>query len=337
MPEKKETVKGYKVFDKDWRCFDFQYEVGKTYKHKGELRMCYAGFHFCRELQACFKYKLFDPANKVAEVEALGEVVEGDGKCVTNEIRIVREMYWDEVLRLCNTGKNNTGRGNSGNSNSGHYNSGNSNSGHYNSGNGNSGNDNSGDWNSGNGNSGHYNSGNGNTGDWNSGNGNSGNDNSGDWNFGNGNSCNRNSGNWNSGNYNSGDWNSGNYNSGRWNSGSHNSGYLNTDRPPLRMFNKPILGDVEPDFPTFFYCVHLNVFVNFEDMSEQEKIEHPEYKVLYGYLKSVSYKEAWKKAFEEARKKDDWEKEKAKLLALPNFDFKVFEEITGISEEDIMG
>ena len=27
------SIKGYKVFNPDWTCRDFQYEVGKTFKH----------------------------------------------------------------------------------------------------------------------------------------------------------------------------------------------------------------------------------------------------------------------------------------------------------------
>lgn len=29
-------VKGYKVFNPDWMCRDFKYEVGQTYTHDGE-------------------------------------------------------------------------------------------------------------------------------------------------------------------------------------------------------------------------------------------------------------------------------------------------------------
>ena len=167
-------MKGYKVFNPDWTCRGFQYEVGKTYKHDGDISPCRAGFHFCRKAADCFNYYSFDPSNKVAEVEALGLVESDDTKSVTNEIHIVREIPWAEVLELVNTGKGCTGLSNSGDRNSGDWNSGNRNSGDRNSGNWNSGNRNSGNWNSGN---------------WNSGN--------------------RNSGNWNSGDRNSGDWNSG--------------------------------------------------------------------------------------------------------------------------------
>lgn len=38
-------MKGYKGFDKDWKCRDKQYEVGKTYE-EAEARLCNKGLHF---------------------------------------------------------------------------------------------------------------------------------------------------------------------------------------------------------------------------------------------------------------------------------------------------
>ena len=132
-------IKGFKVFNPNWTCRDFQYEVGQTYEHKGNIELCGSGFHFCRKASDCFKYYNFDSNNKVAEVEALGLVESDETKSVTNKIRIVRELTWYEVLELVNTGKDCTGRENSGNRNSGNGNSGNGNSGDWNSGNRNSG------------------------------------------------------------------------------------------------------------------------------------------------------------------------------------------------------
>ena len=105
--------------------------------------VCNRGFHFCERAVDCFNYYAFSPKNKVAEIEALGDIDSDGSKSCTNKIHIVREITWHELLDLVNTGNGCTGIGNSGNRNSG-----NRNSGDCNSGNRNSGNRNSGDWNS---------------------------------------------------------------------------------------------------------------------------------------------------------------------------------------------
>ena len=178
-------IKGYKVFGPGWICdpvgTPYQYAVGETYEMEEVPIVCERGFHFCERAVDCFNYYGFDPKNKVAEIEALGDIDSDGSKSCTNKIHIIREIPWQEILDLVNTGNGCTGMGNSGN------------------------------WNSGNWNSGDWNSGNRNSGDWNSGNGNSGNWNSGNWN----------SGNWNSGNGNSGNWNSCSYSSGCFNTIEH--------------------------------------------------------------------------------------------------------------------
>lgn len=126
-------MKGYKVFNPDWTCRGFQFEVGKTYKHDGELSVCNSGFHFCQKASDCFNYYSFDINNKVAEVEALGRISTDGDKSATDEIRIIREIPWSEVLDIVNTGKSCTGLRNSGNWNSGNRNSGDWNSGFFNS------------------------------------------------------------------------------------------------------------------------------------------------------------------------------------------------------------
>ena len=158
----KTMVKGYKVFNPDWTCKGKQYTCPGTFEEDVNPSVCNVGMHFCKNAADCFRYYDFDPNNHVAEVIAHGTVAEGEDKCATNKLEIVREIPWAEVLEIVNTGKACTGRCNSGNRNSGNWNSGNRNSGNRNSGNWNSGNRNSGDWNSGD-----WNSGNWNSGDWN--------------------------------------------------------------------------------------------------------------------------------------------------------------------------
>ena len=60
-------------------------------------------------------------------------------------------------------------------------------------------------------------------------------------------------------------------------------------------------------------------------MSYAEKKENKEAYTTDGYLKTYEYKEAWQRSYEKATDRDI-----ALLKALPNFDAKVFEEITGI-------
>ena len=123
------NVKGYKVFNPDWTCRGFQYEVGKTFEHDGNIELCGSGFHFCQKASDCFNYYGFNSNNKVAEIEAL-DLVETEGnKSVTNKIHIIREIPWQELLTIVNTGNDCTGLKNTGDCNTGNCNTGNRNTG----------------------------------------------------------------------------------------------------------------------------------------------------------------------------------------------------------------
>jgi len=299
-------MKGYKVFDKNWRCLNFQYEVGKTYVHKGTLLLCRSGFHFCIKLVDCFRYKEFSPDRKVAEVEALGEVVEEEGKCVTDKLRIVREIPWEEVQKLCNGGSGNTGVRNLGRNNHGDGNVGNRNAGS--------------------GNSGCMNLG------WrNAGSENIGNYNTGDQNFGDNNTGHGNMGSLNSGNFNRGWWNT-----GSWNDCNYSSGFFNTCSHRY-MFDKPLPEGVFPEFPVFLSQMKVICHQRLEDMDEEARRKATKReKVTEVRLFHGGHKNAYRRAFEAARKEADWDEQRKMLLALPNFDFKIFEKITGITKAEIM-
>jgi hypothetical protein len=265
---KNNLMKAYKVFDQNWKCRDFQYEVGKTYRleNAGELiepKMCERGFRACKKVNHCFSYYNFDVKNKIAEVELEGTILglEEDKQC-SNIITILKEVSWLEMLSLANLGLGCSGHSNSGHSNSGHWNSGHSNSGH---------------WNSGHRNSGH-----------------------------------RNSGDWNSGHWNSGDW---------------NSGFFNSATPSKilvfgKMCDRSKWNNAEK--PSFIFF-KLTEWVCFSSMTDQEKIDQPKAYVCDGYLKTKDYRQAWKEAFESASESDI-----SLLKALPNFNAKVFKEISGI-------
>ncbi|SMB88008.1 hypothetical protein SAMN05660772_02797, partial [Pasteurella testudinis DSM 23072] len=39
----KNEIIAYKGFNKDLQCRDYQYEIGKTFKHKGKVEACESG------------------------------------------------------------------------------------------------------------------------------------------------------------------------------------------------------------------------------------------------------------------------------------------------------
>lgn len=127
------VIRGFKVFNPDWTCRDKQYTCPGAFEEDVTPSVCDRGMHFCKKAADCFNYYSFNPENKVAEVIALAErTVEDGDKCATNYLEIVREISWQEVLEIVNTGKGCTGLCNSGDWNSGNRNSGNRNSGDWN-------------------------------------------------------------------------------------------------------------------------------------------------------------------------------------------------------------
>ena len=183
------------------------------------------------------------------------------------------------------------------------------------------------------GNTGTSNSGNRNSGDRNSGDRNSGNRNSGDCNSGDWNSGDCNSGDWNSGNRNSGDCNSGDCNSGDWNSGNFSSGVFNTEKnPTIKMFDKDSTWTIDDWNRSTAYSVMSGCpyiysdYIYADDMTDEEKENHPEYKTIGGFVKTFTAT---------AEDKQKWwdglsESDKNEVKALPNFDEKKFCECVGI-------
>ena len=85
-------MKMYKGFDKNLKCRDFQYEIGKTYtEDKAEL--CEVGFHACEHPLDCLNY--YDPGeSRYCEVD-LDEVTDehrDDSKRVGKKITVQGEI-----------------------------------------------------------------------------------------------------------------------------------------------------------------------------------------------------------------------------------------------------
>ncbi|MCI1683790.1 MAG: hypothetical protein LKI39_14745, partial [Bacteroides sp.] len=67
-----ESIKGYKGFDENLKCRDFQYESGKDYEEKGEIRACNNGFHYCENPFDVLGY--YPPATKEGDLTRYCEV-----------------------------------------------------------------------------------------------------------------------------------------------------------------------------------------------------------------------------------------------------------------------
>ena len=285
-------MKGYKGFNKDMTCRDFQYEIGKEYETNEEIELCKRGFHFCKKIiDVKGYYNIENDEVILCEIEATGEIIEGDDKCVTNRIKIIREISKEEMYILGNEGEENTGLGNTGNRNTGDSNTGN------------------------------WNTGNKNTGDSNTGDSNTGYSNTGDSNTGN-----RNTGNWNTGNRNTGYSNTGNWNTGDWNKTNRSAGVFCNEEPKMNMFNKETDMTYEEWRNSEAYDILTRVtksqWIWYDEMTEAEKKKYPSAKTCDGYLKETERKTSskeWWKSLEIY--------EKATIIQLPNFDLDIFNDI----------
>ena len=72
-------------------------------------------------------------------------------------------------------------------------------------------------------------------------------------------------------------------------------------------------------------CFLLSCWVGPEDMTAEEKAANPKYETAGGFLRVLSYKEACAQMWEEMG-----EQERRDVMAIPNFDPVIFEDITGI-------
>ena len=313
------AVHGFKVFNPDWTCSSEgntkQYTCPGKFEEEVELDICGQGMQFCQNAADCFNYYSFDSENKVAEVIAYGEVRTNGDKSCTDKLEIVREIPWEEVLRIVNTGKNCTG-----NRNTGDCNTGDRNTGHCN----------TGDWNTRNRNTGDCNTGDCNTGSWNTG----------DCNTGDRNTGHCNTGSWNTGSCNTGDWNTGSCNTGDcntgdWNKSSFNTGCFNTVEQKIMLFNKPsdmtyrdwcksdaryLLNQIPKDVVEWIWS---------DNMTDEEKKQHPEYKITGGYLKALDESERGQRWWNNLS-----DENKAIIMNIPNFDKEIFYQCTGIKIND---
>ena len=72
-----EVIKSYKGFDKDLKCRDFQYEVGKEYEEP-DAKACVRGFHACEMPLDVFGYYAPGERSRYCIVEQSGIISKHD-------------------------------------------------------------------------------------------------------------------------------------------------------------------------------------------------------------------------------------------------------------------
>lgn len=96
-----ETKKiGFKGFDKNLKCRNGQFEIGKTYtkEEKKNPKVCSKdGWHFCYKLSDCFTYYSNTKDNRFCEIEVLGNDSTDGDESITTSFRIIRELSQLEI------------------------------------------------------------------------------------------------------------------------------------------------------------------------------------------------------------------------------------------------
>ena len=94
-------MKSYKGFDKNLKCRDFQYEIGKEYEMDGEIKVCSRGFHACESPFDVFDhYTMID--SRFCEVEQDGNISKEDRgtKICSSKIKIKAELKLADMINL---------------------------------------------------------------------------------------------------------------------------------------------------------------------------------------------------------------------------------------------
>ena len=95
------VIKSYKAFDKNMRCRDFQYEVGKEYEMDGEIKCCERGFHACKyPMEVWDHYDML--SSRFAEVEQSGKIDEegNSTKVCSSHIKIKAELKLADIIKI---------------------------------------------------------------------------------------------------------------------------------------------------------------------------------------------------------------------------------------------
>ena len=94
-----EVITSFKGFNKDWQCRGYQFKVGKTFQHEGEVKACAGGFHSCEYPLDVFGY--YAPyESRFAVVKASGQISRDgdDSKIASATLSIEAEITIPQMV-----------------------------------------------------------------------------------------------------------------------------------------------------------------------------------------------------------------------------------------------
>ena len=90
------TIKAYKGFDKNLKCREFQFEIGREYE-EAKAKACECGFHACEYPLDVFSY--YNPAeSRFCEVEQSGDIDKKENKTASTKIKIGAELSLKDIV-----------------------------------------------------------------------------------------------------------------------------------------------------------------------------------------------------------------------------------------------
>jgi hypothetical protein len=95
-----EKTKSYKGFHMDMTCNGFQFEIGRSYKHGGNVKCCSTGFHSCEYPLDVFEY--YDPSDSryaIVSTEGKTDRDGSDTKFAAAKITIEAELKIPEMVQ----------------------------------------------------------------------------------------------------------------------------------------------------------------------------------------------------------------------------------------------
>ena len=123
----------------------------------------------------------------------------------------------------------------------------------------------------------------------------------------------------------------GEHNSGDFNTCYYSLGSFGTQYPKVKIFdietNMTMKEVIQTDWYRMLFKYPINL-IKWIVYTDEEKQTDKDKDLIGGYLKTYTYKEAYKNWWNEYT-----DKEKAVIMSMPNFDKEKFKQITGIEVE----